>query len=317
MRPLSRREIREAQIAYALIGTGTIAWWIWLRLVPTVRPYFFGDSSSLIFENLLFVPDLVSAVLGSLATILAVSKGYKWVGFSSAVAFGAQGYACLVTFGIAAQFPRAYPGLCLMLLSTGVLAAFALRFSGIEILWGPFRFQPAKPGRKSYCLQSLLQSAGMWIVFLGLLPGGIALVESQLGFNSDWLKLAWILPFALLVFVCAGTVGLVSGNTMAKKGEGTPLPSSCTNKLVVSGPYRYIRNPMATTGITQGIAVGLAIGSPLAICIAALGGIWWEVLVRPVEEAYLSEQFGEEYEAYRAAVPCWWVRFSPYRASAK
>lgn len=312
MRPLSKRECREAQIAYSLVALGTLGWWVLVFANPGTQPYFFGDFSSQSLVNLFLVPDVVSALLGSVATIIALSKGYKWVGFAAAVTFGAQGYAALLTVGIAIHSPQSYPGACLMLLSSGVLAALALRFSGIEILWGPFRFQQAQRDRQSYCLQSLLQSAGMWLVFLGLLPATIAAIEAQLGFSASWIEAGWILPVAIFLFVAAGTVGLVSGNTMAKLGEGTPLPSSCTNKLVVSSPYGYIRNPMATTGITQGVAVGMAIGSPLCIAVALLGGIWWEILVRPVEEEFLRSQFGPAYDAYRAAVPCWWIRLSPY-----
>jgi protein-S-isoprenylcysteine O-methyltransferase Ste14 len=72
---------------------------------------------------------------------------------------------------------------------------------------------------------------------------------------------------------------------------------------------------MAFGGILQGIAVGIGIGSALVVVYAILGGIWWEVLVRGLEEAYLAKKFGEPFERFRAQVPCWRFRLRAYRDS--
>ena len=109
-----------------------------------------------------------------------------------------------------------------------------------------------------------------------------------------------------------GSVGIYCGMIFAVLGSGTPLPLDTTTKLVIVGPYRYIRNPMAFTGISQGIAVGLSLGSPLTI-LYAIGGLFaWNYLARPWEEEDLSKRFGEEYDRYRASVRCWVPRLSPY-----
>jgi protein-S-isoprenylcysteine O-methyltransferase Ste14 len=92
---------------------------------------------------------------------------------------------------------------------------------------------------------------------------------------------------------------------MVTHGRGTPLPSVTARRLVTSGPYSFVRNPMAVAGILQGLAVGLILGSWLVVAYALTGSIVWNTLARPYEEADLRERFGEEFEAYRRRVRCW------------
>ncbi len=91
-------------------------------------------------------------------------------------------------------------------------------------------------------------------------------------------------------------------------GGGTPSPTHPTERLVVSGLYRYTRNPMylAVVGIIVAQALLLwrrelvvyALGAALAVAL-------W---VRLYEEPSLRRRFGAEYERYCSAVPRWWVR---------
>jgi protein-S-isoprenylcysteine O-methyltransferase Ste14 len=92
---------------------------------------------------------------------------------------------------------------------------------------------------------------------------------------------------------------------MSSRGAGTPLPSAMPNHLVIAGPYRWVRNPMAVAGITQGVAVGLVLGSWLVIAYSMIGSLLWNYAVRPLEEADLEERFGAEFRQYRDAVRCW------------
>lgn len=75
---------------------------------------------------------------------------------------------------------------------------------------------------------------------------------------------------------------------------------------MTTGPYRYVRNPMAMAGIGQGIAVAIAFDSWPVFIYVILGGLAWQVVVRPHEEADMLERFGQEYESYRGRVRCWW-----------
>jgi len=92
---------------------------------------------------------------------------------------------------------------------------------------------------------------------------------------------------------------------MSWLGKGTPLPLDCPNELVIKGPYKVVRNPMAVAGISQGICVGIILGSFLVIIYAILGGLLWHLFVKPVEEKDLEERFGKSYLDYKKKVKCW------------
>ena len=98
---------------------------------------------------------------------------------------------------------------------------------------------------------------------------------------------------------------------MATAGRGTPLPTSPARRLVIAGPYRWVRNPMALAGVLQAVGVGLWLGSWVVVAYALCGAVLWHVVVRPQEERELIERFGEPYEHYRRAARCWLPRTTP------
>jgi protein-S-isoprenylcysteine O-methyltransferase Ste14 len=63
----------------------------------------------------------------------------------------------------------------------------------------------------------------------------------------------------VVAFCAASALGIWSAVVMSTLGRGTPLPSAMASDLVVRGPYRFVRNPMAVAGIVQGAAVGLCL----------------------------------------------------------
>ena len=103
---------------------------------------------------------------------------------------------------------------------------------------------------------------------------------------------------------------------MAVAGRGTPIPFDAASELVVVGPYRFIRNPMAVSAIAQSTGIALALGSPTAALIPPTGAIVWNQLIRPTEEDFLVDRFGEAYRRYQAAVRCWVPALRPYVADA-
>ena len=116
---------------------------------------------------------------------------------------------------------------------------------------------------------------------------------------------------ALLIAASLASV-LHSFARFALEGRGTPAPVAPTETLVVSGQYRYVRNPMyvAVVGIVLGQA--LLFGNlPLAWYALALWGLF-HAFVLAYEEPTLARMYGESYARYRAVVNRWLPR-PPHR----
>jgi protein-S-isoprenylcysteine O-methyltransferase Ste14 len=178
----------------------------------------------------------------------------------------------------------------------------------------PRNGRPARPAPAAWNIaKTLFQTVLFWGFFLFLLPAAIYWLEDLLGLTAWRFARPASAAGGAVLFVVAGSLGITSGMVMAVAGKGTPVPTDCPREMVVAGPYRYVRNPMALAGLAQGVAAGIFLGSPLVIAYALAGGPFWNYLVRPWEEADLEQRFGDSFRRYRAHVRCWWPRLTPYR----
>jgi protein-S-isoprenylcysteine O-methyltransferase Ste14 len=153
-------------------------------------------------------------------------------------------------------------------------------------------------------------------LFLIAAPGMVAGV-------IPWAITGWRLEDSLFwgsqalggVLIAAGAaVVLHAFARFAIEGLGTPAPIAPTERLVVGGIYRHVRNPMylAVGALIAGQALLLGRVSLL------LYGLGFAALslgfVHLYEEPTLRRQFGAEYDAYRRAVPRWIPRLRPWDA---
>ena len=153
-------------------------------------------------------------------------------------------------------------------------------------------------------LRTGAQIVVFWGLFLFVIPPLIARIDPMTPVAAAT-TFGPVRIVALALFVAASSLGLASALAMVRRGQGTPLPIDGARYLVVSGPYAWVRNPMAVAGLSQGSAVALWLGSPLVLVYVLAGGLAWHRLVRPMEEAYLAATFGDAYRSYRARVPLW------------
>ncbi|HEX9188640.1 MAG TPA: isoprenylcysteine carboxylmethyltransferase family protein [Vicinamibacteria bacterium] len=115
--------------------------------------------------------------------------------------------------------------------------------------------------------------------------------------------------------VLAGLVSLVECFVrFVVRGHGTPAPVAPPTRLVVTGQYRFVRNPMyeALVAAVVGQAAWLGSGALLAYAIV----LWALFHLRVVshEEPALARRFGAEYDAYRRGVHRWLPRARPWRS---
>ena len=108
------------------------------------------------------------------------------------------------------------------------------------------------------------------------------------------------------LLVAGGAAVLVDAFArFVREGLGTPAPVAPTQKLVVGGLYRRVRNPMylAVGAVIAGQALLLGRYGLLAYLAVFAATVY--AFVRGYEEPALARRYGAEYERYRAEVPGW------------
>jgi len=125
--------------------------------------------------------------------------------------------------------------------------------------------------------------------------------------------------FAMGTLLLSGGLYLVATTIklFAQMGKGTLLPSNPPRKLVVAGPYRYVRNSMISGVILILLGEAVVIGS---VYLLAWFLLFWTLLhfvILLYEEPGLVKRFGGDYEIYRENVPRWIPRLSPWNGSTE
>jgi protein-S-isoprenylcysteine O-methyltransferase Ste14 len=106
------------------------------------------------------------------------------------------------------------------------------------------------------------------------------------------------------VVVVAAAVYL-SGLWLFARAGGTPLPFAPPRELVVKGPFRYTRNPLALSVVAGAAGLSLALRSPGGALLTALLAVVLHLYISRREEPVLSRRFGEAYVSYCKRVPRW------------
>ena len=84
-----------------------------------------------------------------------------------------------------------------------------------------------------------------------------------------------------------------------------PIPQANTKRIIKTGIFAYCRNPMYLAFISFHFSMFLTFEN-VANLLSAIGlFIWINQYVIPIEENYLQEKFGDEYERYLQAVNKW------------
>jgi protein-S-isoprenylcysteine O-methyltransferase Ste14 len=102
---------------------------------------------------------------------------------------------------------------------------------------------------------------------------------------------------AVLYFWCAWD--------FATKGLGTPAPIDAPKNLVISGPYRYVRNPMYFAVLCPIASQAISWQSRPIVIYLIFVAACFHLFVLVYEEPKLSRLFGAQYEEYCRRVPLW------------
>jgi protein-S-isoprenylcysteine O-methyltransferase Ste14 len=124
----------------------------------------------------------------------------------------------------------------------------------------------------------------------------------------------WRVAQALgVLLIAAGLIPPMSAFVQFVKAGGTPMPMAPTQRLVVTGFNRYVRNPMYVGLLVAILGQALLFGSWALVVYAAMVYSAFASFVHWYEEPTLVCQYGSEYEEYRRNVPAWIPRWRPWK----
>ena len=238
------------------------------------------------------------------------------------------GGAILFGPGLYFTFPRVGP---LMICFPIVLGLHATVFSSLEplVYAGPFWFGGvllvfitahipaiylAKWTAEDRCLP-------MRCALLAIMTGGmiLAVLPSLImhAMGGDWALLdrpVWSTVLAVLFLMPASVIGLSANQMLCLQGGGTPIPLDPTKRLVRSGIYAYVSNPMQLSAALIWIILGIYLQSIWIVAAAGMAWVFVQGMVRWHHRHDLLKRFPNGWPEYRHNAPEWLPRWKPWIA---
>jgi len=123
---------------------------------------------------------------------------------------------------------------------------------------------------------------------------------------------AWVLGLAAFGLAAACVMGLSAVQLFALHGEGTPIPLDPTKRLVRTGVYAYVSNPMQLATAVGWVILGAALGNIWVILAAGMAVCFVLGMVRWHHRQDLEVRFPNEWPDYRSHVAEWLPRWRPW-----
>jgi protein-S-isoprenylcysteine O-methyltransferase Ste14 len=141
-----------------------------------------------------------------------------------------------------------------------------------------------------------------------------------------WLLTGWVVPpaptMSLVVRGCLAVAAVLSGLVVliaafvrfVREGSGTPAPVAPTDRLVVGGMFRFVRNPMYLAVVTILLGQCVLFASTTLLIYTLVVWAAMVAFVRWYEEPVLATRYGQQYEEYRHHVRAWWPKLTPWNS---
>jgi protein-S-isoprenylcysteine O-methyltransferase Ste14 len=296
----------------------TAAVWLWRR--PSSRTVgaavlaFIWNIPAVLLLNLLAMRagwwdfDARGGLLLGVPVDLLLAWAWLW-GAIPALGLSSWPLVCIVALGVAFDLvlmPAASPVVRLgprWLIADGIGLALSLVPSQLLARWTIEQRHVA--GRAA------LQVVAFVGLLLFVLP---ATVLQATGGSPGGLiaRPAWQLSLIAQLLALPAAIGLTAVQEFVTRGGGTPVPFDPPSRLVTTGVYAYIRNPMQTSAVLLLLLAGLALRNPWIAAAAFVAHIYSIGFAGWDEEEDLRRRFGDTWSVYRGQVPRWRPRLRPW-----
>lgn len=296
----------------------TAAVWLWRR--PSSRTSgaavlaFIWNVPAVLLLNLLAMRagwwdfDARGGLLLGVPVDLLLAWAWLW-GAIPALALSSWPLVGVVALGVAFDFllmPAAFP---VVRLGRGWLTGEAI---GVALSLVPSQLLARWTIERDHLAgRAVLQVVTFAGVVLFVLP--VTVLEATGGSLAGLIaRPVWQLSLIVQLLALPAAIGVSAVQEFATRGGGTPVPFDPPSRLVTTGVYAYIRNPMQTSAVLLLLLAGLSLRSfwiaaaGLIAHIYSVGFAGWD------EEEDLRRRFGDAWSVYRGQVPRWRPRLRPW-----
>jgi protein-S-isoprenylcysteine O-methyltransferase Ste14 len=153
------------------------------------------------------------------------------------------------------------------------------------------------------------------IFYGGLMLAALPALVQTLG-GGGWRPItfgaSWATKLVWQVLMLPGVLLLTAVQEFVARGRGTPMPGDAPRRLVTTGAYAYVANPMQL-GKSGLLATWGLLGQSPWVVAATFGSLVYSLGVAcPREDRALTARFGEGWTRYRRSVPRWRPRWRPH-----
>jgi protein-S-isoprenylcysteine O-methyltransferase Ste14 len=194
-------------------------------------------------------------------------------------------------------------------LGPGWLAGEAL---GLLVALLPAQLLARWTGRDAHLeRRALLQVGAFTGLIVFVLPA--AVLE---GSGSSWIdpltRPAWQISLVIQALAVPGVIGLTAVQEFVTRGGGTPVPFDPPRRLVTTGVYAYVGNPMQLSAVVLLALLGVVLWNPWIAAAGVMAHLYSAGLAGWDEDEDLRARFGDAWSEYRRAVRFWIPRLRPW-----
>ena len=159
--------------------------------------------------------------------------------------------------------------------------------------------------------RALLQVLAFTGLLLFVLPA-IAIEGSGGAWMNPIARPAWQWSLLAQALAIPALLGLTAVQEFVARGGGTPVPFDPPRRLVTTGVYAYIRNPMQLSAVVLLFLLGLVLRNAWVSAAGVMAHVYSAGLAGWDENEDLRQRFGESWTDYRRHVRQWVPRLRPW-----
>lgn len=154
---------------------------------------------------------------------------------------------------------------------------------------------------------------------LAIMTGGMlfavlpSLIMQAMGGSWDLFgRPVWAICVTVILLLITSLIGISANQTLCLQGSGTPIPLDPTKRLVTTGIYAYLSNPMQLSAALGCIVLGAFLQNIWIMAASIMAWVFVQGMVRWHNRQDLLKRFPTGWPEYKAQVPEWIPRWTPW-----